>query len=278
MKRLLLCILGVSFWGLNGMASPNDNDTLQKIAYKWYGVEYADYPYRPGFQGPEYTALTYELIGDTIISEFKFHKFYLTTRDGRILSYQGAVRYSHIESGLQMYYIPADYEPKDDVFGGFLLQKFDVEVGDTVQAYNGLNELCGEYLTSSYIVTDIQYLDARKHVRVKKNSYYGEKVELEWIEGIGTPHIIWSGERLCQPTDGSTVIPYTLCAADSEGNILYSFDTDYLGIHNNNCQWEPMAIENVSTDKSSASKLLRDGNMFIKIDDKTYTLTGQEVK
>ena len=70
---------------------------------------------------------------------------------------------------------------------------------------------------------------------------------------------------------------HTLCAADSEGNILYSFDTDHLGIHNNNCQWEPMAIENVHTDSHSASKILRNGQILIERDDKTYTLTGQRI-
>jgi len=37
-------------------------------------------------------------------------------------------------------------------------------------------------------------------------------------------------------------------------------------------------VENTSILKPAATKLLHDGNLFIKIDDKTYTLTGQEVK
>ena len=39
-----------------------------------------------------------------------------------------------------------------------------------------------------------------------------------------------------------------------------------------------MAVENVSIDQSSATKILRNGQIFILRGDKTYTLTGQEVK
>jgi Zn-dependent metalloprotease len=38
-----------------------------------------------------------------------------------------------------------------------------------------------------------------------------------------------------------------------------------------------MAVENVSIDQSSATKILRNGQIFILRGDKTYTLTGQEV-
>lgn len=39
-----------------------------------------------------------------------------------------------------------------------------------------------------------------------------------------------------------------------------------------------MSVENVSIDQSSATKILRNGQIFILRGDKTYTLTGQEVK
>ena len=183
-------------------------------AYEWYGIE---------AQEPEITGLTYELTGDTTISGFHFNKLYLT-REGGTRTYQGAVRYSVVfELGRPMYYIPKDYIPEDDVFGGFPLQKFDVKVGDTVQAYSGMSEMpCEGDATIPYVVTDIRYIDARKHVYVKATGHNGQELKSEWIEGIGTPYIIWSGERSCQPTDGSTVILYTLCAYKNDEQVYVS--------------------------------------------------------
>ena len=248
-------------------------------AYKWYGVEYATDPYNPLTQGPKYTNLIYEITGDTTIAGFRFYKLYLT-REGGTRTYRGVVRYAILEIGRPMYFIPEDYISEDDVFGGFPLQRFDVEVGDTVQAYSGMSEMpCGEIdPTISYAVTDIRYIDARKHVYVKATDRYGQELKLEWIEGIGTPHIIWSGERSCIPLDGSTVIQYTLCAADKNDNIIYSFDTDDLGFHNDQCEWKLLGVENAPADQPSATKLLRSGHILILRGDKTYTLTGQEVK
>ena len=183
-------------------------------AFEWHGIE---------VQGPEITGLTYELSGDTTISGCHFLKLY-ETRERGTRTYQGAVRYSVIfEPGRPMYYIPKDYVPDDDVFGGFPLQKFDVEVGDTVQAYSGMNEMpCEREALISYIVTDTRYIDARKHVYVKATGHDGQELTSEWIEGIGTPYIIWSGERSCHPTDGSTVIQYTLCAYNNGEQVYVS--------------------------------------------------------
>ena len=247
-------------------------------ANKWYGIEYANYPSQQGGQGSEINGLTYELTGDTTISGFHFRKLYVTRKEGT-RTYQGAVRYDILEVGRPMYYVPEDYIPEDDVFGGFPLQRFDVKAGDIVQAYGGMNTMpCVGDATISYTVTDVRYIDARKHVYVKATGYNGQELKLEWIEGIGTPYIIWSGERSCQPTDGSTVIQYTLCAADSEGNILYSFDTDYLGIHNDCPNWEPMDVGNIQAEPVSAAKVLRGTQILIERGEKTYTPTGQEVK
>ena len=113
----------------------------------------------------------------------------------------------------------------------------------------------------------------RQHIFVRNNN-----VTIEWIEGIGTKHILWTTGRTYYATGMEIQYQHTLCAADSEGNILYSFDTDYLGIHNNNCQWEPIAIDNVSTDKSSVSKLLRDGQLIIKFGDNLFNAEGLRIK
>ncbi len=63
-----------------------------------------------------------------------------------------------------------------------------------------------------------------------------------------------------------------------EGNILYSFDTDYLGIHNDCPNWEPMGFGDIQAEQKSASKVLRGTQILIDRGDKTYTPTGQELR
>lgn len=126
-------------------------------------------------------------------------------------------------------------------------------------------------ITPAWKVMDVQTIDGRKHIFVQNDEYN----TFEWIEGIGSRYIFFENNYNALIGTYST---WALCAADSEGNILYSFDTDYLGIHNNNCQWEPMAIDNVSTDKSSVSKLLRDGQLIIKSGDNLFNAEGLRIK
>lgn len=240
----------------------------------WYGIRYFhDYPYEE--HAPVITNLTYSLEGDTLIKDKQYRQIRYTHEYENITNaYRGAIRQS--EDRQQVYFVPWGSQTE------YLLYNFSVKKGDRVYAYAGFNDTSLEEwakheqdvtITPAWAVMDVQTIDGRKHIFVQNNN-----VTIEWIEGIGTKHILWTTGRTDYATGMEIQYQHTLCAADSEGNILYSFDTDYLGIHNNNCQWEPMAIDNVSTDKSSMSKLLRNGNMFIKIDDKTYTLTGQEVK
>lgn len=60
-----------------------------------------------------------------------------------------------------------------------------------------------------------------------------------------------------------------------ETGLYASSEPEFIGAI---CQTEGNSQIISDTSLPSASKFLRDGNMFIKIDDKTYTLTGQEVK
>ena len=128
------------------------------------------------------------------------------------------------------------------------------------------------------VVVSVNVIDGRKHVQILVLNYLNQHLtqEVEWIEGIGTRNILFCYDRNFLP--GNNYGLYTLCAADSEGNVLYSFDTDYLGIHNNQCQLEPLAIENVHTDSSSASKLLREGQLIIERDGKTFNTIGQIIQ
>ena len=218
---------------------------------------------------------TYQLQGDTLFGDIHYKT--LRSENGM---YCGAVRKT--DDGKQVYYHPAGAERYPSTLGKeFLLYDFSVKAGDTVVTYTGFMDIyldegvsdSYEFLMDSMVVVSVNVIDGRKHVLVHQlNGTH----QIEWIEGIGTRSVLFSCDRNTIP--GNYFGLYTLCAADSAGNVLYSFDTDHLGIHNNNCQWEPMATENVSIDNFSASKILRNGQLLIRRGDKTYTATGQEIK
>ena len=163
-------------------------------------------------------------------------------------NYVGAIRYS--ASGRQAYYVPMyneDYlsqieELEIEKDAEYLLYDLNVKVGDTVRAFSSTIRLpCGRESLDEWVVLDMQTIDGRIHARVKAMLF---GTEVEWIEGIGTPYIVWSGERDCQPTDGSTVRPYTLCAADNAGNILYSYNLEHIGVINECPNWSRITPDN----------------------------------
>lgn len=182
------------------------------------------------------------------------------------------------ENKQQVYYIPWGSDNE------YLLYDFDVKQGDTVYAYDGFNDIsCEEMekheqdgsITPAWIVMNVQAIDGRKHILVQ-NDEYGTTIE--WIEGIGTQHILWSRGRSCYATGWQIQFEHALCVANSEGNILYSYNTDYLGIHNDCPNWQLMKIENTSVTSFSAVKYLHDGRLVIERDGKIYDATGAAVR
>jgi len=220
-----------------------------------------------------FSPATYQLQGDTLFGDTRYKT--LRSENG---TYCGAVRKT--DDGQQVYYHPRGAERYPATIGKeYLLYDFSVKAGDTTVVYNGFMDIYNEeghpyvHFTDSMVVVSVQVIDGRKHVLVQRLHETGQ---VEWIEGIGTRSVLFSCDRNVLP--GNNWGLYTLCAADSEGNVLYSFDTDYLGIHNNQCQLEPLAIENVHTDSSSASKLLRDGQLIIRHGKTIYNAQGVLIK
>ncbi len=221
-----------------------------------------------------FSPATYQLQGDTLFGDTRYKT--LRSENG---TYCGAVRKT--DDGQQVYYHPRGAERYPATIGKeYLLYDFSVKAGDTTVVYNGFMDIYYEegnpyvHFTDSMVVVSVQVIDGRKHVLVQRLHETGQ---VEWIEGIGTRSILFSCDRNIIP--GNYYGLYTLCAADSEGNILYSFDTDNIGIRNNCPDWEIIeAIGHVPSDMPSATKLLRDGQILILRRDKTYTLTGQKVE
>ena len=224
-----------------------------------------------------FNSATYQLQGDTLFGDTRYKT--LRSENG---TYCGAVRKT--DDGKQVYYYPRGAESYPETLGKeFLLYDFSVKAGDTVVTYTGFMDIYldeevsdpYEFLMDSMVVVSVNVIDGRKHVLI--HQLHGTH-QTEWIEGIGTRSILFSCDRNILP--GNNYGLYTLCAADSEGNVLYSFDTDNLGIRNNCPDWEIIeAIDYVPSDRPSATKLLlHDGQVLILRGEKTYTLQGVEVK
>ena len=235
------------------------------------------------YDNVSFSPATYRLQGDTIFGDTRYKT--LRSENG---TYWGAVRKT--DDGQQVYYRPGEGTGKYPASLGkeYLLYDFSVKEGDTVVAYNGFMDTSIEERTpdpynpplDTMVVVSVNVIDGRKHVQILVLNYLNLHFtqEVEWIEGIGTRNILFCYDRNFLP--GSNLGLYTLCAADSEGNVLYSFDTDNLGIRNNCPDWEIIeAIDYVPSDRPSATKLLlHDGQVLILRGEKTYTLQGVEVK
>ena len=181
--------------------------------------------------------------------------------------YLGSIRKTG--DGSQVYYRPGKSE--------YLLYDFNVHVGDIISAYNGFWDTdCEEHqspdfpITIAWEVRSIQTINGRKHIKVEGRN----TSEVEWIEGIGTRSILFPKSMPCHT---GYHCYWTLCAADDQGNILYSFKTDSLGIKNNCPDWETMEINN-SYSLLTMKKILRDGQVLIERNGHTYTITGIEIK
>ncbi len=225
------------------MACVAQESKVNSQATQWFGIQYHhDYPQSK--HTPIITRITYNLGPDTLINAKQYRKIRYTNESKKVTnSYRGAIRQSQNEQ--QVYFVPCGSNNE------YLLYDFDVKQGDTVYAYAGFyDNSCVEMVefeqnqsvTPAWIVKDVQIVDGRKHVQVQFQSNM-----VEWIEGIGTKHILWSVGRGCYATGMEIQFQHTLCAADNESNTIYSFDTDYIGIRNNCPEWDVLAQAQQST-------------------------------
>lgn len=217
----------------------SQENKVKSHATQWFGIQYHhDYPQSE--HTPIITGITYNLGPDTLINTKLYRQIRYTNESKKVTNaYHGAIRQS--EDRQEVYYIPSGIDKE------YLLYNFDVEQGDTVYAYAGFYDAsCIEMIeyeqhqsiTPAWIVQDIQVIDGRKHITVQQDAHV-----VEWIEGIGTKHILWPVGRGCYATGMEVQFHHTLCAADNEGNTIYSFDTDYIGIRNNCPDWTVLSQE-----------------------------------
>ena len=129
----------------------------------------------------------------------------------------------------------------------------------------------GDTITPAWVVLSIDTINERKHIVVKNK----QDRQVEWIEGVGTCNILFSRTMHCLTGYDSY---WTLCAADSDGNILYSFDVDHLGIHNECPSWKLIdeGLKSSPASNSRIRKFLRDGQLLIQTPLGTFNAQGQK--
>lgn len=243
------------------------------LATTWYGVERYQPAEHTGAE-PQYKAVRYYVEGTKLMHGKKCHA--LWRNEGELCA---GIRMS--EDKQQVYICPTENLLQDPWWENreYLLYDFDVELGDTVYAfdgsYAGIDSMGIDWPNQyMWVVEGVEKIDKRRHVYVIGGQM---KHQAEWIEGIGTKHVLF--ENNYEDASGGVTSTYALCAADSAGNILYSFDTRRDGIRNNCPDWEIIeALDHVPSDTYVASKILRNGQLFIRRGDKTYTAAGLEIK
>lgn len=266
-KKIILGLVLITLQSIIGVCYCNEPIS----ATTWYCIN----RYTHWEQAPTFSSVTYHLQGDTLFGDTIYKT--LRREDG---VYCGAIRKS--ANGQQVYYRPGEGEEYPPSLGKeYLLYDFDVKVGDTVLAYNGFMDTADEEysqfssdhsIMDTLEVTSVEIISDRKHVHVKGSPWQKEG---EWIEGIGTRNLLFCKDWNMYA--GAYFSLWTLCAADSEGNVLYSFDTEHIGIINDCPNWEVLAVDNIPT-IHSATKHLEDGQLLIEHNGKIYNALGAEVK
>ena len=173
----------------------------------------------------------------------------------------------------------------------YVLYDFTAEIGDTVEIFAGINNYPQE-TTYTHVVVDKDTTEdgaCRMFLEVvfPEETTTAENAEKVWLAGLGSvdgivhnaakrtsnAHAAPSRTARSSETESSVM----LCAW-REDSCLYTTnhpDYDTFGCVYNQ---DPTSVEDISTSQSSYQKLLRDGQLFIIHDGKTYNVLGVPVE
>ena len=228
--------------------------------------------YRPG--QPLYGACTmiYQLEGDTTINQQVYTKLVCTYTDYSATEkwYSGALRFTE-DKKVHIYYDNTEY----------LLYDFDVQIGDTLDVFAGI-DYYDFHKTYPHVVTNVNklddgrlqfYLDA-----IVRDEYLNqeEKFPKTWIEGVGSVDgIIHNNAIIGVDGNGKTAL---LCAYHND---VCHYTTDNPNYTPLGCVYNEgdviNAVEYVSVSTPSVQKIIKDGQLLILRDGKTYNVMGVEV-
>jgi hypothetical protein len=165
----------------------------------------------------------------------------------------------------------------------YLLYDFNVQEGDELEVFAGINNYTSDIKTYKCTVTSIeQYacvgcpaaitLEVHNHPNDFREFYR----QTQWIEGVGDINGFLNGLNGYINIPGNAA-EYLLCAYKGD-------ELKYTGplYEKYGCEYNEgdaiNAVENVSPPIPSAQKIIKDGQVLILRNGKTYTMQGQEVK
>ena len=228
--------------------------------------------YRPDM--PLYGANTmmYQLEEDTTINQHTYIKLvYSYTNNSTTENwYSGALRFTE-DKKVYIYYDNAEY----------LLYDFNVQVGDTLDVFAGV-EYYNFHNIYPHIVTNVVTLDdGRLQVyldAIVRDEYLNqeEKFPKTWIEGVGSiDGIVHNNAILGVGGNGKSLL---LCAYHNNECRYTTENPEYTPL---GCVYNEgdviNAVESVSVSAPSVQKIIKDGQLLILRDGKTYNIMGVEV-
>ena len=229
--------------------------------------------YRPG--QPLYGACTmiYRMEGDTTINQQVYTKLVCTYTNHSATEkwYISALRFTE-DKKVYIYYDNTEY----------LLYDFDVQIGDTLDVFAGI-DYYDFHKTYPHVVTNVNklddgrlqfYLDA-----IVRDEYLNqeEKFPKTWIEGVGSVDgIIHNNAIIGVGGNGKTAL---LCAYHNDECRYVTDNPNYTPL---GCVYNEgdviNAVEHLSVSTPSVQKIIKDGQLLIIRDEKTYNVMGMEVK
>ena len=168
----------------------------------------------------------------------------------------------------------------------YLLYDFGAQVGDQLQIFSGINNYnhYDYYETYTHVVTRREYLDDGR-IKLTSIPFFGDPVpddinennylSVTWIEGVGSEHGIVHNNINNLPGMGTE---WLLCAYRDDECRYTTDDPEYAPL---GCVYNEgdviNAVESVSVSAPSVQKIIKEGQLLIIRDEKTYNVMGVEV-
>ena len=169
----------------------------------------------------------------------------------------------------------------------YLLYDFGAQVGDQLQIFSGINNYnyYDYYETYTHVVTRREYLEDGR-IKLTSIPFFGDPVpddinennylSVTWIEGVGSEHGIVHNNINNLPGMGTE---WLLCAYRDDECRYTTDDPEYAPL---GCVYNEgdviNAVEHISVSAPSVQKIIKDGQLLILRDGKTYNVMGMEVK
>ncbi len=207
------------------------------------------------------TSYVYKLAGDTTIAANTYSKMvYYPSSEPQKQKYVCAMRTTE-DGKAYVYYDNAEY----------LLYDFNVKVTDVLYTFWGPNAMDYGPMYKDSVVNISTSADGRKKIDVER---LGEQCRFlhTWIEGIGSDAgVIYPGS--C--TAGS--FGYALLCAYHDDECIYTTDNSEFSIYGCEYNQTETAVSDIQKRPRSATKWVRNGQILINRNGKTYNIVGVEM-